>query len=245
MTKTEINYLAKEAATEFRRRFDLGQSAPIRIDALLAKLDLLTVFAEMSETFSGMAAKFEDNCFLLINCQQVKGRQIYTICHELYHLFVQKDFQFEVIGANSKSKDDNEKLADAFAYELLMPEGGIREQLLMHNFLSKQIGMEQLVKLEQYFQVSRQAMAYRLLNLDFIDKKVDLQSAFFNNVKESAEQLGYDSSLYSPTKPQVISLDYFDKSQLLYNKEIIGLSDYAQLLEDIGIDVYKLLENNR
>ncbi|AEA44771.1 ImmA/IrrE family metallo-endopeptidase [Fluviicola taffensis] len=243
MNKNELKYKAADAAIEFRRRFDLGQAAPLRMDVLLAKLDLLTVFAKMSESFSGMAAKFEDNGFLLINCNHVKGRQNFTICHELYHLFVQKDFQFEIIASNEdRVKDEHEKLADAFASELLMPEEGIKELLLMQNFLSKQIGIEQIVKLEQYFQVSRQAMVYRLVNLGLIDKQTDLQKAYFETVKESAERLGFETQLYEATSPKVISSDYFEKGQLLYKQEIIGLADFAQLMDDIGIDIYPLLE---
>jgi Zn-dependent peptidase ImmA (M78 family) len=242
MNKAEINYQASDSATEFRRRFDLGQSAPIRVDTLLHKLDLLTVFTEMSDSFSGMAARLEENGFLLINCNHPKGRQIFTICHELYHLFIQKKFEFEVISdAKGSDKDINERLADAFASELLMPEKGIQELLLKENYIHKKIELDQIIKLEQYFQVSRQSMFYRLLNLGFIDKKENLEQTYFSNVKESAEKRGYPTDLYEKTKPCVISSDYFDKAQYLYKKDKIGLHDYAQLLHDVGIDIYSIM----
>lgn len=244
MKQSEINYYAADEATEFRRRFDLGQADPIRIDSLLNKLDLITVFADMSSTFSGMAARFDEEGFLLINCNLPKGRQIYTICHELYHLFVQKDFEFEVITdtRNGGKKSVEEKLADTFAAELLMPEKGIQELLLKQNYLGKNLGLDHVIKLEQYFQVSRQSMVYRLVNLGFISRKEELEIKYFSNVKESAESRGYDLSLYEPTKPRVISSNYFDKAKFLYEKEKIGLTDYAQLLKDIGIDLFELLD---
>ena len=102
MNQKEINYYAANEAVEFRRRFDLGQADPIRIDSLLNKLDLLTVFAEMSGDFSGMAARFGNDGFLLINCSVPKGRQIFTICHEFYHLFIQDGFEFEVQRADPR-----------------------------------------------------------------------------------------------------------------------------------------------
>lgn len=247
MKQADINYYAADAAVEFRRRFDLGQADPIRIDSLLNKLDLLTVLAEMSENFSGMAARFGNEGFLLINCNLPKGRQIFTICHELYHLFVQDEFEFEVITdtRNGGKKSEQEKLADAFAAELLMPEKGIQELLLKQNYLGKKIELDHVIKLEQYFQVSRQSMVYRLINLDFIHKNENLELKYFSNVKESAEKRGYDASLYEPTKPRVISSDYFDKAQHLYQKEKIGLTDYAQLLNDIGIDLFELLDSSK
>lgn len=243
MNQSEINYYAAKAASEFRRRFDLGQADPIQIDSLLNKLDLLSVFAKMSPSFSGMAARFGNNGFLLINCDLSKGRQIFTICHELYHLFVQKDFEFEVItnNKNGEKKNTTEKLADAFASELLMPEKGIQELLLKQNYLEKNIEIEHIIKLEQYFQVSRQSMVYRLKNLGFISKKENLEIKYFTEVKESAEKRRYDISLYEPTKPRIVSSDYLEKAQYLYAQEKIGMTDYAQLLNDIGIDLFELL----
>lgn len=244
MKKAEINYYAAESAIEFRRKYDLGQADPIRVDSLLKKLDLLTVFAEMSPNFSGMAARFDESCFLLINCTLPKGRQIFTICHELYHLFVEKDFRFEVISkAKGKDRDDTEKLADVFAAELLMPEKGIQEILLKENFIQRKVELDQIIKLEQYFQVSRQSMVYRLRDLGFISKTENLEENFFNDVIESATKRGYSKELYESTKPSIISSDYFDKAQLLYKQDKIGLNDYAQLLHAIGIDVYTLLDS--
>jgi Zn-dependent peptidase ImmA (M78 family) len=201
----------------------------------------------MSSDFSGMAARFGNDGFLLINCSVPKGRQIFTICHELYHLFVQEDFEFEVIADSKKGnkKSDTEKLADAFAAELLMPEKGIQELLLKQNYLGKQIELDHIIKLEQYFQVSRQSMVYRLLNLGFIHKSENLELKYFSEVKESAERRGYDISLYEPTAAKGVSSDYFDKALYLYNKEKIGLTDYAQLLSDIGIDLFQLLDASK
>lgn len=247
MNQKEINYYAANEAVEFRRRFDLGQADPIRIDSLLNKLDLLTVFAEMSGDFSGMAARFGNDGFLLINCSVPKGRQIFTICHELYHLFIQDDFDFEVItdGKNGAKKTDNEKLADAFAAELLMPEKGIQELLLKQNYLGKKIELDHIIKLEQYFQVSRQSMVYRLSNLGFLNKTDNIESKYLIEVKESAQKRGYDTTLYEPTMPKVISSDYFDKALYLYRTEKIGLTDYAQLLKDIGIDLFEFLNTSK
>lgn len=246
MNIAEIKYHAIDSAIEFRRRYDLGQSDPIRMDSLLKKLDILVVFAEMSADFSGMAARFGEDGFLLIYCTQAKGRQNFTICHELYHLFIQKDFNFEVIAkSDNKSKDANEKLADAFASELLMPEKGIQEVLLPENFINKKIEIDQIIKLEQYFQVSRQALVYRLKDLGFINKNEDFALKYFSDVSNAALIRGYSTDLYSGTLPCVISSDYFDKAQWLYKNERIGLNDYAQLLHDIGINLQDIMATSK
>jgi len=193
-----------------------------------------------------MAARFDDSSFLLINCALPKGRQAFTICHELYHLFIQKDFKVEVISnAKGNDRDDNEKLADAFAAELLMPEKGIQELLLKENYINKKVELDQIVKLEQYFQVSRQSMCYRLRSLGFLHKNDNLDQLYFSDVADAAKKRGYSTSLYEPTRAGIISSDYFDKAQLLYEKEKIGLNDFAQLLNDIGIDIFELMKSSK
>jgi Zn-dependent peptidase ImmA (M78 family) len=245
MKQAEINYLAKDAATRFRRQFDLGDADPIHIETVLNKLKLLTVFAQMSDNFSGMAAKIDGNRFLLINCAHTRGRQIFTICHELYHLYIQETFEFEVISHSTKMlKDDQEKLADAFASELLIPEKGIQELVIKENYIGKTIVLDHVIKLEHYFQVSRAAMVYRLISLGFLDKSTEHNPIFMSNVKDAALKRGYEINLYEPSKPRIISSDYFEKAQHLYNKDKIGLADYAQLLHDIGIDLFALLDEN-
>ena len=244
MTKKEIQLQAERAADNFRRKFDLGQNDPLDFESLLYKLDLLTIFAKMSDNFSGMAAKFGDNSFILINSELPRGRQHFTICHELYHLFVQDDFKFEIISNNwTDSKDINEKLADAFAIELLVPEKGIKEILLDSNYLNKHISLDLIVKLEQYFKVSRRALIYRLQNLNLLKIDEAEKEALCSNVIDSAVKRGYSSKLYEKTSPGIISSDYSEKATYLYNKEVIGLTDYAKLLSEIGIDVFELIDN--
>ena len=245
MNKKEILLQAEQAADIFRRKFDLGQSDPIDFDSLLVKLDLLTVFAKMSSNFSGMAARFGDNAFMLINSDTPKGRQHFTICHELYHLFIQEDFQFEIISnSENRKKDVFEKLADAFAVELLIPEKGIKEILLSQNYLNKNLTLDLIIKLEQYFKVSRAAMVFRLQNLNLLKLNDDNKSQYCSNVTESATKRGYSTDLYETTSPRVISSDYYEKATHLYNNEVIGLTDYAKLLNEIGIDIFEFIDNN-
>jgi len=236
MSKKSLSYQASRAAVHFRRQYDLGEADPVSFGSLLLKLDLTTVFAEVSGSFSGMAAKLGNDRFMLINCSHPKGRQHFTIGHELYHLFIQDDFSFEANTGNSE--DGIEWLANQFSIELLMPEAGIREMLSEEAYLKKRVSLDEVIKLEQYFQVSRSAMLMRLLSLKFI--KTPEFEAYKHEVKSSALKRGYGTSLCEATKPRVVSSDYFEKAKKLYQKSVIGLTDYAQLMADIDIDIFQL-----
>ena len=76
-------------ASKFRREV-LGCSLadPIRVKAMLLKLNILTVYRPLSEKFCGISLLSKDgDRFMLINSNTKRGRQHYTIAHELYHLY--------------------------------------------------------------------------------------------------------------------------------------------------------------
>jgi len=84
----------KKDAIEFRRELGYGITDSVNLYSLLIKLDIIAVFKPLSNNFSGMAisiSKPEQN-FILINSDHSIGRQNFSICHELYHLYKDEDF---------------------------------------------------------------------------------------------------------------------------------------------------------
>ena len=239
MSTKYLSFQAEKDALAFRHEFDLGTSDPINIESLLVKLNIITVFAKTSDAFSGMALKHNRDRFMLINCNHPKGRQHFTICHELYHLYIQEDFLFEA-NTDEKVNNQTEKLADFFSSELLMPLSGIKSILSSEKIVEKKISLDDVIKLEQYFQVSRQAILTRLKKLAFVSSAQ--YDRYADNPMLSAKIRGFDDSLYLPTSPRIFSNEYFDKAKKLYENDKIGVADYAQLMADIGIDIYELEE---
>jgi len=84
-----MQYKIEKEAAEFRTRLGYTSYDPIGLKSLLIKLNIITLFKPLSEKFSGMAVKVEDTCFMFVNSSHSIGRQNFTICHELYHLFIQ------------------------------------------------------------------------------------------------------------------------------------------------------------
>src|SRR5690606_8010077 len=89
---------------------------------------------------------------------------------------------------------DDEKLADMFASYFLAPYNAFKDKIT--NLNKESITEEDIIRLEQYFGMSRLAILYRLKLERLIDNNWD---RFTNNVIANAQKLGYDDKLYKKT----------------------------------------------
>lgn len=148
-------FIIEKQVSEFRMDNGLSATEPITLKSLLLKLNILTVFRPLSDNFSGMCLKDNsEHRFMLINSNQPRGRQHFTIAHELYHLYIEKKPTPHKCNPGCASKDPIEQCADMFASSLLMPEGGICQLIPEMELKTKNISMATVLKLEHYFSVS-------------------------------------------------------------------------------------------
>lgn len=113
--------------------------------------------------------KMENGFWILsVNSQHPSVRQRYTLGHELghylYHRKSVKSFE-DTTFFRSNQKSSMEYIADLFAAQLLMPEVNIR--ILLKN------GVRTVKEMASKFDVSLQAMKYRLEQLGFSVKKIE------------------------------------------------------------------------
>ncbi|NWJ51294.1 MAG: ImmA/IrrE family metallo-endopeptidase [Bacteroidetes bacterium] len=234
------NLILEKKAGEFRNANSIGANDAIRLKSLLSQLNVLTVYRPLSLNFGGMAIKINNGNdvkrFILVNSNRTIGNQHFTIGHELYHLYFQKEFASKIcnIGVYD-SKDKEECNADIFASYLLLPESGIK-MLIPDNELGKnKILLNTILKIEHFFSCSRTALLYRLKQLNFIDSA--LYDTYKENVKRSALQFGYSIDLYESGNHNLVVGDYGTIARNLFEKEIISESNYFSLLLDLGINV--------
>ena len=236
-------YLLQLEAAKFRAQNSLGPSDPIRLKSLLLRLGVMAMFKPLSETFSGMAIKNGEQRYMLINSNHRVSKQHFTIAHELYHLYIQKDFRSEISNAGRFDRTDrNEYSADCFAAYLLMPEEGMALLVPAQELSKNKITLPTIVRIEQYFSCSRASVLFRLTEIGLIDYSKYKQ--FTENVKQSALMLGYDGELYSPGNHNLVITNYGEKAKGLYDKEIISESHYISLMGDIGIDITNIVKTN-
>lgn len=231
-------------ANKFRERLGISGADAVDLYKALAELKVVTIFRELTENFSGMALKAGENRFMLVNTNQTKARQHFTIGHELYHLFVQLDFTFQLCRAGRFDKKDKEEYnADVFSSYLLTPKTGILN-LIPEEELGRggAISLPTIVTLEQHFGVSRSALLVRLARLDLI--KVADYEQYKSNVKQSAYRLGYSTALYDHRNDYTIIGDYGTLCKKLFEEEKISESHYYNLMQDIGVNIDKTFPEN-
>lgn len=240
--------ILEKKANDFRNRNGLGSNDSIRLKSLLTKLDVLTVFKPLSAGFSGMALKIDKEGdikrFVLINSNKTLGHQHFTICHELYHLFIQENFNSMVCTAGQFAKKDKEEYnADIFAAHLLLPENGIKSLIPDEELGKDKIRLKTILKIEHYFSCSRLALLYRLKDLGIISSRK--WEELSTHVKRSAIEFGYSTGIYESGNHHEVIGDYGTLARELFDKEIISESHYYSLLLDLGMngDEIEKLEN--
>ncbi|MBI3805328.1 MAG: ImmA/IrrE family metallo-endopeptidase [Nitrospirae bacterium] len=147
--------------------------APVDIEAIAKKLGAVVSYEVFKEDLSGVLVKESSRTVIGVNSVHSKTRQRFTIAHEIGHLILEHEGEVFVDQTvmkrderSSQAIDIQEIEANKFAAELLMPESLI--MAAVQNLPSKKpdISSGQLIEeLAKAFQVSSQAMEYRLTNL--------------------------------------------------------------------------------
>lgn len=158
---------------------------PINVGKIAKDLGITVLFEPNDDDVSGFLLRDvkKNKTVIGVNESHHPNRQRFTIAHELGHYFLHdyEGFHFDrqnrglqlrkqFRDKNSSSGTDiEEKEANLFAAELLMPEEFIREDLerieSIDLFSEDQLPLDEMAK---RYQVSTQALIYRLTSLGFI-----------------------------------------------------------------------------
>ena len=233
MKTTLLNYVESQAS-RFRQFAGLSDSEAVNLRSLLLKLNVLTLFRPMSDSFSGMSLKGNAQLFMLINSNQPRCRQHFTISHELYHLFIEDNPVPHRCQEGGK-KNESEQCADAFALMFLMPADGVRQMIPEDELKQGKVSLATALKLGQYFGTSHAAVLNRLSDLNLIGRKEREQLSGIS-VKRACREHGYDTSLYESGNEGRVIGDFGEKARKLFEADKISEGHYLELLHKIGID---------
>ena len=226
----------EKEAIAFRDENGLGAEEPVKIKNLLTNLKVQTFFKPIGDNISGMSIKINDLRYMLINSTHSIGRQNFTIFHEIYHLFIQEDFESMVCVTGQFDKSNKlEFYADWFSAFVLLPRDGVISRIPKSELSKNKISLNTILAVEHYFSCSRAALLRRLEELRLID--IYNYAKYKENVKFSAKQYGYDTSLYESGRHKKVITNYGIIAKELYDKEVISESNYISLMRDIGIDI--------
>lgn len=154
-------------------------SNPININKCASYLNISLVKHQLSDDVSGFIIAKDDKTQIGYNANHSEKRNRFTIAHEIGHYILHKEvskffidnFNTPLFRDNSSSSGEiaREKQANAFAAALLMPAELIEKEIT--NYYSKQVTkkIELVDALATHFNVSKNAMMFRLINLEKID----------------------------------------------------------------------------
>ena len=233
MKTTLLNYVESQAS-RFRQLAGLSDSEAVNLRSLLLKLNVLTLFRPMSDSFSGMSLKGNGRLFMLINSNQPRCRQHFTISHELYHLFIEDNPVPHRCQEGGK-KNESEQCADAFALMFLMPADAVRQMIPEDELKQGKVSLATALKLGQYFGASHAAVLNRLSDLNLIGRN-EREQLFGISVKRACREHGYDISLYESGNEGRVIGDFGEKARKLFEADKISEGHYLELLHKIGID---------
>ena len=111
----------------------------------------------------GLSITDAEFSFILVNVDQLRSRALFTLAHELGHV-LSGDGSSINIDRDLQARTDEERLANAFAAALLMPEPEIRKAIDDYGR-----GANCLARMLLRFGVSYETLVYRLHNLQIIN----------------------------------------------------------------------------
>jgi Zn-dependent peptidase ImmA (M78 family) len=147
---------------------------PVPVEDIARILGARLLFEPLNDELSGLLYREGGVATIGVNSAHPTSRQRFTVAHEIGHLllhegkpmFVDKLVRVDLRDSNSAAGTlKEEREANAFAAALLMPQAMILESLQRVRGLA---GDAMVQSLADRFQVSTQAMEYRLTNLGLV-----------------------------------------------------------------------------
>lgn len=163
MILSRIEKIAEEILNQMKLNV-----VPVPVEEVATKLQI-KIGREPSEDFSGILIRKDGKALIGVNSTESHVRQRFTIAHELGHFILHpKKEAFVDYRDNQKDimRTPREKQANAFAAALLMPRSKLMKDV--KNKFKSGIYEDDLAELADEYEVSTEAMKYRLLNLNLI-----------------------------------------------------------------------------
>lgn len=169
---------ARERARQLMVDYQISQP-PVRVEKLAEALGFQIARHRFDGPESGFALRDGRRSIIGVNIQTSRRRQRFTIAHELGHLLMHEGRPLTVDQAvlridlrnevSSMATDLQEIEANIFAAALLMPEETVLHHATILMQSSAEISRDDLItKLARTFDVSIEAMGYRLISLGIL-----------------------------------------------------------------------------
>lgn len=229
----------KELAEEVRYKYSKKGLADI-FD-ILSEVSFF-IRKPINHELSGFTTYYRNHYIVFINTNFTLGHERFTGAHELYHVLYNLDIikKEKVIFPEEHHKDEDKK-ADTFAAEFLMPEDYVKE--LFYKLINKNPGElkpRHIVILQHRFKVSYKAMLKRLVNLGLCTKYDELLKysnlEYADKLQGLTKREGYKIDLILPSRVTKIPDEYVEFVKSNYENDLISYKNMKTIFEFIGIN---------
>lgn len=223
--------LIQRRALKIREQYRVDLNSPIDLFSLVnTDPEITLILYPFNDEISGICIKSAS--LIAVNSRSTLGRQSFSIAHELYHYFFDGEKTFVSYFGDNFNTGKTEKEANLFASYLLMPDSGFSSlcQRLTGNELHK-IDLFGILEIEQYYRISRNAVLIRLVTDGYLT--LDETEQYKTDILRNAKKLGYEVSLYLPSKIEE------PKTYGAYIKKALELKD-SRLISDGKYEEYML-----
>ena len=162
--------VAAKLAVDVHRKLDLGSRPACNLlNVLENNLRFKILHLSLPKGISGASIVDDDlGVGILVNINDAPWRRNYDLAHELFHIVTWDIFSAKEVG-DGTIKTKPEKYADTFASSLLLPETHLMEAL-KETAPDNTIKLVDIIDLAKDFEVSTEAVLWRLVNLKKIKK---------------------------------------------------------------------------
>lgn len=171
----------RSLAREILAKYSIHE-APVPVEKIVQNLGIELKKEQVDDELSGFLVRDmrQGTAIIGVNAGHPSKRVRFTIAHELGHYLLHEGETVHFDGKspgltvvnlrNAKSSegiDDNEKEANLFAAELLMPADFLERDL--HDVSEDFISDDAIQDLAERYEVSVQALTFRLANLEYLE----------------------------------------------------------------------------
>ena len=158
---------ARAIADDVRQKLGLGSIPAASLYQTLEERCGVKIFHFRDLLGSAACARGAFGAGVALNASEVPWRRNFSLAHELFHLVT-----WDILGPDQGAMNTTwsahvEKLANAFASSLLLPESALLESLDAHSD-GHHVSWRDLVEVAREFDVSTEALVWRLVSLNML-----------------------------------------------------------------------------
>lgn len=236
----------EEIANEFVKQIDeFNVKDPIsKLDALNDKIGVKIILVRFSgdESISGYSYVVDNYFCIYINSNHSLGRQYCSFWHEIYHCINDERENNQTAKLNYEEEEESE--ANYFSYCVLLQRNNLRDEIFKLSTNWRYITIGDMIKLQNTFRVSMQALIYRLnevFDTTLFNKFIYITSVkHVQEFKDQVIKMGYDCDLILPTLDFCVPRSFISNLYDNIQKKRISWEDAAEvidILEDKGVEV--------